>query len=732
MIPQEFESLKTLIAKDSSLTVDESFHVARECARLLSDENEEDAGRELVIRALENFTRIPARTRQLWADLVEATGLYPYVDASNTRGSSLLRHEYHSSLYLKDVYLHREQVRISKLLQDGRSVILSAPTSFGKSLLIQEVVASQRYNNIVIVQPTLALLDETRKKLQRFTDSYELVVSTSQTPSPHRNIFLFTGERVVEYETFPRIDFFVIDEFYKLSLARDDERAITLNQALYRLLKHTKRFYLLGPSIRSVTEHFAEATGAAWIRSGYATVAVDVSAVNGVGHDARKVSERSRRREEKEQRLFRLLSSLKEPTLVYCASPEKASRLALQYVKSDSVGKSRPRVAAETKELIDWIDENIHPKWALRELLAHGIGFHHGALPRHLGSSMVDLFNAGPVKVLFCTSTLIEGVNTTARNVVLFDEAKGKKPIDYFDYKNIVGRSGRMKIHYVGKVFQLARRPTQTDLDVEVPLFDQGRAPLELLVQLERDDLNAIARARVDDLQINDEELLAVIRKNAGISVQGQLSLFREISNHANRYETQLNWTALPRFEQLATVTSLIWQFLLKQSESRGGVSDRQLAYLARQYVQLRSVKALIDIAVNDQYWRTREPEEHPRVQRVVYFVLNTVRQWFEYRLPRLLGAVGSIQDLAFRRTNRRPGNYGFFAGQLESPFLTGALGMLLNRDVPISAVRKIEQHMGQPTSWPEILEGLRTLNLEQFSLLPYEQRKLRELIPVT
>ena len=113
--------------------------------------------------------------------------------------------------------------------------MLSAPTSFGKSLLIEEIVASHLYSNIVIVQPTLALLDETRKKLQKYKEQYNIIVSTSQKPSTEKgNLFLFTGERVVDYPYFLRVDFFVIDEFYKLSLDRDDDRAPILNHAFYK------------------------------------------------------------------------------------------------------------------------------------------------------------------------------------------------------------------------------------------------------------------------------------------------------------------------------------------------------------------------------------------------------------------------------------------------------------------------------------------------------------------
>ncbi|WP_168403564.1 DEAD/DEAH box helicase family protein, partial [Erwinia amylovora] len=107
------------------------------------------------------------------------------------------------------------------------------PTSFGKSLLIEEIVSSLKYKNILIIQPSLALLDETRKKLSKYLNSYKLIVRTSQefVKENKGNIFLLTSERVNEYHNLPKIDFLVIDEFYKFSSKRDDERHQSLNNA---------------------------------------------------------------------------------------------------------------------------------------------------------------------------------------------------------------------------------------------------------------------------------------------------------------------------------------------------------------------------------------------------------------------------------------------------------------------------------------------------------------------
>ena len=97
----------------------------------------------------------------VWNDLIEISGLYPYVSSTDIKNSGLLRYEYHKSKYLKDIYFHEVQQEISIALLSGQSVVLSAPTSFGKSLLIEEIIASNKFANIAVIQPTLALLDET-------------------------------------------------------------------------------------------------------------------------------------------------------------------------------------------------------------------------------------------------------------------------------------------------------------------------------------------------------------------------------------------------------------------------------------------------------------------------------------------------------------------------------------------------------------------------------------------
>ena len=129
-----------------------------------------------------------------------------------------------------------------------------------------------------------------------------------------------------------------------------------------------------------------------WYHTNFSTVAVDeISLYSG---------QKRLKKEEKENILFDLLQTLTEPTLIYCSSPSKASNLTYSYVKHLE-NNNWDDQEENYSPIVEWIDENIHSNWILRSSLKKKIAFHHGAIPRHLGSSIVDEFNSGNIDFLF-------------------------------------------------------------------------------------------------------------------------------------------------------------------------------------------------------------------------------------------------------------------------------------------------------------------------------------------
>ena len=351
-------------------------------------------------------------------------------------------------------------------------------------------------------------------------------------------------------------------------------------------------------------------------------------------------------------------------------------------------------------------------------------------MPRHLASSIVDAFNAGTIKYLFCTSTLIEGVNTAAKNVILFDKKKGPKTIDYFDFKNIVGRSGRMKRHYIGRVFRFHPDPKQENIDVEIPLITQEKAPDELLIQLDKDDIKPKIRERMKKYYNLPLEMQELLKRNVGIPVEGQLKVIQELDAIIEENYSIFNWTGVPNYHQLSGVLELCYKYLFKKGESNGGVfTHNQLAVIAKQYYQYKSLKPLINISMQSDYWIKIEPDEFVRLQKIINYVLQVSKHWFDYKLPKFLNVMSELQEYVCRDKGLRPGNYSFFMKQFENNFLPPNVSILYEYDIPLSAIQKIERLISSDSSFADVVNKLRTINLEQLQLNNYEITKIKGLI---
>ena len=76
----------------------------------------------------------------------------------------------------KPCVLHTAQSQVLKKLLEGKSVAVSAPTSFGKSFVIDAFIKIKKPKNVVIIVPTIALTDETRRRIhKKFAHEYKIL-----------------------------------------------------------------------------------------------------------------------------------------------------------------------------------------------------------------------------------------------------------------------------------------------------------------------------------------------------------------------------------------------------------------------------------------------------------------------------------------------------------------------------------------------------------------------------
>ncbi|NYT28652.1 MAG: DEAD/DEAH box helicase [Candidatus Thiodubiliella endoseptemdiera] len=210
----------------------------------LINSNEEEA-REELIKLLDFCESQNIPYDELVNHLIRQLGLYPYLDTETSSWQENFVYEaFKVDIGGQIKTLHREQSSVLKDLISGKNLAIIAPTSFGKSFIIDAFIALEKPKNIAIIVPTIALTDETRRRLQKkFSNQYK-IITTSEVELSEKNIFIFPQERALHYvDKIAELDMLVIDEFYKASADFDNQRSTSLLNTILKLGEKSKQKY---------------------------------------------------------------------------------------------------------------------------------------------------------------------------------------------------------------------------------------------------------------------------------------------------------------------------------------------------------------------------------------------------------------------------------------------------------------------------------------------------------
>ena len=447
---------------------------------------EETEARNRLIRLLDSLGRENQAYNPLLNHLIRQSGLYPYLQPETSSWQDRFVFESFKVDIGQDepVTLHSEQSLVLKHLLDGENLAVSAPTSFGKSLIIDAYIAIKKPKNVLILVPTIALTDETRRRLnKKFSAEYK-IVTTSEVELAEKNILIFPQERAIHYcDKLEQLDLLVVDEFYKASQAFDKERSPALLKAMLKLGEKASQKYYLAPNISDLNDNpFTK--DMQFLRMDFNTVFLEKHELyKNINKDAQK----------KNNALLQILGKQDTKSLIYAGTYSNVDSVATLLIENTE---------REHSELLSdfsaWLATNYHPNWKLTALVKRGVGIHTGQLHRSLSQIQVRLFEEmkGGLQTLVSTSSIIEGVNTSAENVIVWSNRKGQLKLDDFTYRNIIGRGGRMFRHFVGNIYILEEPPSPADTQLDLTFPDELLAD----VDEEKYNLNPCSLSRKSSL----------------------------------------------------------------------------------------------------------------------------------------------------------------------------------------------------------------------------------------
>lgn len=366
---------------------------------------------------------------------------------------------------------------ISALLE-GKSVLVSAPTGVGKTLIADYLIEECQKNNkeVIYTAPIKALSNQKFKQFKQLFGEEQVgiitgdVVINSQAPIKIMTTEIFRNILHSRPDDFAHASHVIFDEIHFIG---DEDRGAVWEEAII-LMPEQMRLLGLSATIPNAGE-LAEWLG--YIRSEEIEVIthtqravplkhsayipyIGLAALEDVKEVIEKANLQSLNYSDSHLELVKAIKDKYLPCLYFVFSRKQCELKAKELADSNNF-LSRE----EKRAVLDFFDAMIEPYAIdeipsvrkLRYLLSKGIGVHHAGLLPVLKDIVEELFARRLIQVLYCTETFAVGINMPVK-AVCFDSVEKFNGVDFRpmqaqEYFQMAGRAGRRGIDEEGNSF---------------------------------------------------------------------------------------------------------------------------------------------------------------------------------------------------------------------------------------------------------------------------------------
>src|SRR3989338_8777582 len=411
-------------------------------------------------------------------------------------------------------------------IENNQSVVVSAPTGSGKTLIADYIIEKHKddLQRVIYTAPIKALSNQKYRDFCKEYGEQAIGLMTGDIViNPQAKVLIMTTEiyrnmAVSQDEDLADVAYVIFDEIHYM---KDREGGYVWEESVIYSAEKV-RFLCLSATIPNAQEfsswiqnikHHPVKTVTATKRNvplehlffdyelGITTLDDIKKALVSSDHRGQmqrgKRGKKERLPEANHIDLIRELGPEKLPCFFFSFSRRDCQQKAWELDKSNHFQKD-PKILAALQAKLRDAPPDIHKlnsTKSLKEIISQGIAFHHAGLLPVIKQAVEELFGAGLIKVLYTTETFAVGINMPARTVCFNSlrkyDGRNFRALNTKEYFQIAGRAGRRGIDPIGYVVSMIFRPTFnyeevkriTDKDVQ-PIQSQFKLSVNTVLNL--------------------------------------------------------------------------------------------------------------------------------------------------------------------------------------------------------------------------------------------------------
>lgn len=597
---------------------------------------------------------------------------------------------------------------------------VTAPTSSGKSFIVLKWIINnlELKNNdkvkIGIIVPTRALINQYARDIKKELENNLSQVYIETMPFRNGNIFnkrkvicIFTQERMSAFlsrNVSEKFKILFVDEAQKIG---DNQRGVLLETIIEKIKNNSTKIVFASPYVKNpeevfigtnilkselmpINQNFFKIDQRPGNRSLWdvfliynqnpiqiATIQLDKK-IEGTSNPVKLAT------------FVDLIMDTDSNNLIFANDGKEAEDTAEQlYQKSDYNVEDNK----EIQKLIKLCEEVVNKKFILIKYLRKGIAFHYGSMPQLIRIKIEDLFNQKIIKTLICTSTLLEGVNLSCKNIFIRNPKRTHKlDMSIPDVFNLAGRAGRLGKEFYGNIFYIdwEKAPLKNEeLEVTRTIKRVLNKNTEVILESLEKDFNNIEIKDIDERNSIEATIgylyiqflkLGDIGKNKEVNTLYSESQIKQLNISLNNYSKKIkipkeildkhpimyHYSMQKLFEYFETrypnqpkeylldlknddkiIGSLIRVLNRMNNYFNTGINNDKLtkyiAYLVKHWIKFQNLGAIINIR-RDHY--KNEPFNNS-----VRYVFKHIDDFARYLVPKLLRCYIDVLNFYFEES---------------------------------------------------------------------------------